>query len=381
MRNTVVSLWASLTCLLMLLLPSQACAQAAADNYLVYVGTYTEGTSKGIYAYRFAPSTGKLSPVGLVAEIKQPSFQAIHPNGRYLYSVSELDEGMIVSYSIDRASGKLTELNRVSAHGAWPCHLNVDATGSTLAIANYNSGNVAAFPIKPDGSLGEASTVIQHEGKGFDERRQPGPLAHSASFSPDNRFLMTSDKGLDKVFIYKFDPAKSSLAANNPAFVSVKPGSGPRHFTFHPNGRFAYGINEIGSTLTAYAYEPVKGELTEIETVSTLPDGYSERNSTAEIEIHPSGKFLYGSNRGHNSIVLFSVNPESGKVKLVEHTSTEGSTPRNFAIDPTGKYLFAANQRTGNIVLFRIDSDSGHLTPTGESVELDTPVCIKFLAL
>jgi 6-phosphogluconolactonase len=354
---------------------------AAVDDYLVYVGTYTQEASKGIYAYRYASSTGELTPIGLVAEIEQASFQAVHPNGRFLYSVSETDEGSVVAYAIDRESGKLTELNRVSAHGAWPCHLNVDATGGTLAVANYNSGNLAAFPINPDGSLGEASAVIQHEGKTFDEARQPGPLAHSVNYSPDNRFLMASDKGLDKVFVYKFDPATSSLTPNTPDAVSVNPGSGPRHSAFHPNARYAYGINEIASTLTAYAYDADQGALTELQTLSTLPEGFSDRNSTAEIEVHPSGKFLYGSNRGHNSIALFAIDAEKGTVNLVEHAATEGGPPRNFAIDPTGQFLFAANQRTGNILSFRIDSENGHLTPTGKSVEIDSPVCIKFVAL
>jgi 6-phosphogluconolactonase len=266
----------------------------------------------------------------------------------------------------------------VSAKGGGPCHINVDKTGRTVAIANYNTGSVAAFPAGTDGRLGEASAFFQHEGSSANPQRQKGPHAHSANFSPDNRFLMTSDLGLDKVMIYRFDPEKGSLTPNDPAFARVKPGSGPRHFAFHPSARFTYVINEIASTVTAFAYDAARGAMTELQTLSTLPEGGAERNSTAELEMHPSGKFLYGSNRGHNSIAVFAVDQQKGTLTLVQNASTQGGPPRNFALDPSGQFLFAGNQQTDTIVLFRIDAQTGKLTPTGETVELDAPVCIRF---
>jgi 6-phosphogluconolactonase len=353
----------------------------AAENYIVYVGTYTRETSKGIYAFRFDAATGKLAPLGLVAEIESPSFLAVHPNQRFLYAVSETDGGSVAAYSIDRQSGKLTHLNTVSAKGGGPCHINLDKTGKTAAVANYNTGSVAAFPVAADGRLGEASAFDQHKGSSVNPERQKGPHAHSVDFSPDNRFLMSSDLGLDKVLIYRVDPAKGSLTANEPAFGNVKPGSGPRHFAFHPSARFAYVINEIASTVTAFSYDASRGALTELQTLSTLPEGVSgEKNSTAEIEMHPSGKFLYGSNRGHNSIAVFAVDQQKGTLTLIENASTQGGPPRNFALDPSGQYLFAGNQQTDTIVLFRIDAQTGKLTPTGEKVALDAPVCIRFVA-
>jgi 6-phosphogluconolactonase len=357
-----------------------AIPQSVQAAELVYIGTYTRETSKGIYAFRFDAASGKLTPLGLAAEIKNPSFVAIHPNQRFLYAVGESEGGSVTAYSIDRQSGKLTALNTVSAKGGGPCHVNLDSTGSSLAVANYGTGSVTMYPVQADGRLGEASGFDQHKGSSADPRRQQGPHAHSVDFSPDNRFLMSSDLGLDQVLIYKFDPKKSSMTANDPPFGRVKPGSGPRHFAFHPSARFAYVINEIASTVTAFAYDAARGALTELQTLSTLPQGFSESNSTAELEMHPSGKFLYGSNRGHNSIAVFAIDQQKGSLTLVDNVSTQGEVPRNFAIDPSGKFLFAANQQTDNIVLFRIDGETGKLSPTGESVEVDAPVCIRFAA-
>jgi 6-phosphogluconolactonase len=380
MQNVVRGLFLAMSASLLLLAALPQHARAAENDYLVYVGTYTRETSKGIYAFRFDAATGKLAPLGLVAEVANPSFLAIHPNQRFLYAVSETGGGSVAAYAVDRQSGKLTALNMVSAKGGGPCHINVDKTGSTVAVANYGTGSVAAFPVGADGRLGEASGFHQHEGSSVNPQRQKGPHAHSTDFSPDNRFLMSSDLGLDKVLVYRFDPKTSSITANDPAFVSVKPGSGPRHFAFHPSARFAYVINEIASTATAFTYDAVKGALTELQTLSTLPEGVTGDNSTAELEMHPSGKFLYGSNRGHNSIAVFAVDPKKGTLTLIQNASTQGGPPRNFAIDPTGKYLFAANQNTDTIVLFRIDEQNGKLTPAGETVQLDAPVCVRFVA-
>lgn len=355
-------------------------ARAAGDNYLVYIGTYTRESSKGIYAFRFDASTGKLAPLGLVAEIESPSFLAVHPNERFLYAVSEAEKGSVASYAIDRQSGKLTALNTVSAKGGGPCHVNLDKTGQMLAVANYGTGSVAAFPVGADGRLGEATAFDQHEGSSVNPRRQKGPHAHSVDFSPDNRFLMSSDLGLDQVLIYRADPQKAALTANDPPFAKVKPGSGPRHFAFHPTARFAYVINEIASTVTAFTYDAVRGALSEIQTLSTLPEGGADRNSTAEIEMHPSGKFLYGSNRGHNSIAVFAIDQQKGTLTLIQNASTQGGPPRNFALDPTGQYLFAGNQDSDTIVLFRVDAQTGKLTPTGDTVKIDAPVCIRFVS-
>ena len=373
----------------LMLAPSARAADDAAGKgaYLVYFGTYTRAKSQGIYAYRFDAGTGKLTSLGLAAEIRDPSFLAVHPNRRFLYAVSEIDDydedksGSVSAFTINAESGKLTLLNRVTSRGGWPCHINVERTGKSLAVANYSSGSVAAFPLEADGRLGEASAFVQHSGRSVNAERQQGPHAHSADFSPDNRFLAVSDLGIDQVLLYRFDAAKSSLAANDPPSVKVKPGAGPRHFAFHPSGPYAYGNNELQSTVTAYAYDGKRGALKELQTLSTLSKDFQGDNTTAEIEVHRSGKFVYVSNRGHDSIAVFAIDEGKGTLQAVEQVSTQGKTPRGFAIDPTGKYLFAANQNSDNVVQFRIDANSGRLTPTGQVLEVYSPVCIKLVAL
>jgi len=357
----------------------------AKGELIVYVGTYTNQKSKGIYAYRFQPATGSLTPIGLVAETPSPSFLALHPNRRFLYAVNEVSNyegqsaGSVSAFSVDAKTGKLTFINRVSSRGAGPCHLAVDQTGKVLVVANYGGGSVAAIPVKADGRLGEASAFVQHTGSGADPQRQRGPHAHSVNLSPDNRFVFVSDLGLDQVLSYRLDAARGKLTPNDPPFVKLKPGAGPRHFAFHPNGRFAYEINEMGSSVTAFAYTRARGSLAELQTVSTLPKDFTGNNSTAEIEVHPSGRFLYGSNRGHDSIAVFAIDPRQGTLAPIDHTSTQGKTPRNFAIDPTGAYLFAANQGSDKIVVFRIDQQTGKLNAMGGSLEVPSPVCVTFL--
>ena len=364
--------------------PSHENGQTAAAGYLMFVGTYTKETSKGIQAYRFDPATGTATDLGLVAEMREPSFLALHPSNKYLYALSEIDDydaaksGSITAFSIDTADGKLTKLNEVSSRGAWPCHLNVNSSGSMLIVANYAGGSIASFPVNDDGTLGEAVSFFQHEGSSV-HPRQDQPHAHSADFAPDGRFAFFSDLGLDQVKVYEVNPEDASLQPNDPSFVSVASGSGPRHFAFHPSGRFAYGINEIGSTVSTYSFDSIGGELIELQAISTLPDGFDGESYTAEIYVHPSGKFVYGTNRGHNSMAVFSVDEETGALTTVEQVSTGGEWPRNFAIDPTGEFLLAANQNTDNIVIFRIDNESGRLTATGEQLSLDAPVCIRFL--
>lgn len=359
-----------------------------AANYLVYIGTYTGGKSgsQGIYAFKFDTTTGKLAPLGLAAETVSPSFLNFHPNGKYLYSVSETygrggeKGGAVSAFSIDRTSGKLKLLNTVSSKGGGPCYVRTDLKGKVLFVANYGTGSVAAMPVKPDGSLGEAVGFEQHTGKGPDARRQGAPHAHSINPSPDNKFVMAADLGLDKVLIYKFG-ADASLTPNNPPAGQTPPGSGPRHFAFHPKGRYAYAINEMGNTVTAFSYNSKTGGLNALETVPTLPKDFTGVSHTAEVQVHPSGKFLYGSNRGHDSISVFTIDPKKGTLTLVEQAPTQGKTPRNFGIDPTGQYVIAANQETGNLVVFRVDPRTGKLTPTGETAKVGAPVCVKFLKL
>jgi 6-phosphogluconolactonase len=357
---------------------------ANSGSAIVFVGTYTGKGSNGIYSYRLDPA-GKLTPIGLAAEVTSPSFLAIHPNRRFLYAVSEVDQfkgekaGAVSAFAIDAAGGKLKPLNTVSSRGAGPCYVSVDRSGKDALIANYEGGSVAVLPIKEDGSLGEASAFVQHSGQVADAQRQGGPHGHSINPSPDNRFAVAADLGLDELIVYKFDAAKGSLAPNDPPYTKLDPRSGPRHFAFHPSGKFAYAINEIASTVTALSYDKSRGILKALQTISTLPKDFTAENSTAEIQVHPSGKFVYGSNRGHDSIAVFAVDPGKGTLRAIEQVSTQGKTPRNFGIDPTGSYLLAANQDSRNIVVFRIDPNTGRLTATGEKVEIDSPVCVRFL--
>ncbi|MBI4325746.1 MAG: lactonase family protein [Chloroflexi bacterium] len=365
-------------------------AQPVTDGQcLVYVGTYTGAKSKGIYAYRL-DAKGVLTPLGLAAETMHPTFLAIHPNNRFLYAANETGDfkgtkaGAVSAFSIDSKTGKLTLLNQQSAGGSGPCHLVVDRTGQSVLVANYGGGSVAALPVREDGRLGEASAFIQHQGSSVNQQRQAGPHGHHITTDPANRFALACDLGLDKVLVYRFDPAQGSLLPNDPPATALKPGAGPRHLAFHPTGHFAYVINEMACTLTAFRYDAQRGELQELQTVSTLPEGESVKPnySTAEVEVHPSGKFVYGSNRGHDSIVVFAIDAKTGRLTQVEHQSTRGKTPRNFGIDPTGTFLLAANQGTDNIVVFRIDPETGRLSPTGQVVEgVGAPVCVKFVPL
>ncbi len=354
-------------------------------DMLVYVGTYTGSGSKGIYVCRFDAATGALTPTGDVAETKNPSFLAIHPNGRSLYAVSEIADyegkrtGGVAALAIDRRTGGLALLNRQASHGTGPCHVTVDATGRSVLVANYGSGSLAVLPIVEDGRLGEATDTVQHEGGSVNASRQKGPHAHSITLDPANRFAFAADLGMDKVMIYRLDASRGKLAVNDPPWAKVAPGAGPRHFAFHPTAKYAYVINELDSTMTAFACDASTGRLTEIETVTTLPADWKGKNSCADVHVHPSGKFLYGSNRGHDSIAIYGIDPATGRITPRGHTSTRGKAPRNFNIDPTGTFLLAANQDSDSIVTFRIDPASGSLSPTGHELKLPKPVCIRFL--
>ena len=358
------------------------------QDYLVYVGTYTRGgKSKGIYTLKLNMKTGTLTQVGVTEGVVNPSFLAIHPSNKFLYAVGEISEfdgqptGGVTAFAIDPKDGGLTKLNEKSSGGAGPCHLVVDATGKNVLVANYGGGSVACLPINTDGTLEDASSFIQHKGSSVNAQRQSGPHGHSINLSPDNKFAFAADLGLDKVLIYAFDAEKGRLTPNAPEAVEVKPGSGPRHFAFHPSGKYAYVINEMALTVTAFKYDAQQGRLDTLQTISTIPD--ADRNqqglSTAEIRVHPSGNFLYGSNRGHDTIAAFKINQETGELTYIENESTQGKTPRNFFIDPTGTYLLAENQSTDSIVVFRINQDTGELEPTGNSIEIPAPVCIRMI--
>ncbi|MCC6590435.1 MAG: lactonase family protein [Bryobacterales bacterium] len=357
---------------------------AGKSEFRVYAGTYTRkgGKSKGIYALTFDAANGKLSNAELVAETRDPSFLTIHPNRKYLYAVDESADPKkgvgLSAFEMDAATGKLKKLNEVSSRGTSPCHLLVDHTGKNVVLANYGSGSVAAFPLEADGRLKEAASFIQHEGSSIDPRRQKGPHAHSVNITPDNRFIFVADLGLDQVKVYKLDAAKCQLSPNDPPFAKVHPGGGPRHFNLHPSLKYAYSNSEMGNAVTAFSFDKAKGALTEIQYISTLPAGWKGVSHTAEVLCHPTGKFLYCSNRGHDSIAVFTIGKD-GKLTTVEQTPTQGKTPRNFNIDPTGRYLLAANQDSDNIVVFSIDQKTGKLKPTGQSVEVGAPVCLKFL--
>jgi len=360
--------------------------RAAGAKYFVYVGTYTGPKSKGIYLFSLDAASGTVTPMGLAGEVENPSFVALHPGGKFLYAVSEISSfngertGAVDSFSVDPATGKLSLLNRVSSHGGGPCHLVVDKAGKNVLVANYGGGSVAVYPILTDGRLAEASCALQHHGSSVNPARQKQPHAHSINLSPDNNYALVADLGLDQILIYRFDPAKGLLSAGDPPYAKVAPGAGPRHFAFLPGGAFAYSINEMQSTITAFAYDSPKGALKEIQSVSALPQGFQGQSSTAEIQVHPSGNFLYGSNRGHDSIAVFSVDRAAGTLTPVEQIPSGGKTPRGFGVDPGGNFLIAANQNSDNLVVFRIDPKSGRLTPTGQSFEVPSPVCVEFLA-
>lgn len=361
-------------------------AAPKAKEYLVYIGTYTNSNkSKGIYVFRMDARSGKLTEIGLAGEVTNPSFLTIHPNGKHLYAVSEINNyegkvsGSITGFEIDRSSGKLKSINTVAAKGSTTCHLVVDKTGKNVVLANYGSGSVASVPIRDDkGTLGEATAFIQHQGSSTDPRRQQGPHAHSVNISADNRFVMVADLGLDQILVYKLDPAAGSLTPHNPPFAKVTPGGGPRHFNFHPNGKFAYSNQEMGSAVTAFKWDAANGVLSEIQVIPTLPsDANKQGNSTAEVLVHPSGKFLYCSNRGHDSLAMYRI-AKDGKLTHFGNTSTKGKTPRNFNIDPSGRWLIAANQNTDNIVVFKVEKN-GSLTETGQEFKVGAPVCVKYL--
>lgn len=354
---------------------------------MVFVGTYTESDgsqSEGIYVYQMDLSSGKLTFERVVKGLLNPSFLEFHPKQSFLYAVNEVEDfagqpgGGVSALSINSA-GELHVLNSQSSHGEDPCYISIEQTGQFALVANYTSGSVAMLPIQTGGQLGPASDVIQHSGSSAHPERQTGPHAHCILPDPTNHFAIAMDLGLDKLMIYRMDLENGKLHKH--AEVKVPPSAGPRHLTFHPNGRYAYLINELNSTLISYRYHSVNGTFEAFQTAPTLPSDFKGENLCADIHISPNGNHLYASNRGHDSIALFLIDENSGKLTYRNHTSTDGKEPRNFAIDPGGSYLLVANQKTHNIVTFRIDPDTGQLFKTGYEVVVSLPVCVKFAYL
>ena len=375
-----------LVSLLLSFLLVQACSSPK-DEFLVYVGTYTGQGSDGIYAYRFNPSNGELSPLGLAAKTVNPSFITLDSGGRFLYAVNELDSfqnqpaGAVSVFAIDRQSGKLKLLQQISSLGAAPAHLSLDKSGRYLMVANYNGGNVVVFPIGNDGQLGPHTSMIQNSGSGLNLDRQAGPHAHFIQATNDNKFVMTADLGIDKVLINRLNAKTGSLTPAGSGFAKLEPGSGPRHLAFNSSGKFVYVLNELTSKVTTFSFESENGTMQTKQTLSTLPKNFSGKNTAAEIIVDAKGQFLYVSNRGDNSIGLFSINSVDGTLTPVEWFSSGGKSPRNFDIDPTGQWLFAANQDSDNIVIFRINKTTGKLNQISDSIKLISPVCIRFLEL
>ena len=373
--------------LLLLVLLFAIFSQAAQPEFQIYVGTYTGKQSKGIYTFRFNPATGKSTAPELAGETVNPSFLAIDSRGRYLYAVNEVGdrggkaEGGVTVFAVDH--GKLTQIQELSSLGADPAYLTLDRTGRDLLVANYTGGNVAVFPVRKDGKLGEHSAFDQHKGSSVNKERQAGPHAHSIQMSVDNRFALSADLGLDEVLVYKFDAKHGKLTAADPAFAKVAPGSGPRHVAFSNDGRFVYVTSEMGMTVTTFAYNAETGAMREVQTVSTIPGGSKKadpktEDSTAEIAIDARGQFLYVSNRGEDTIAEFSIDQKNGKLTYVERVPTGGKMPRFFTLDPTGKWMFVANQDSDDIFLFKVDAVTGKLTATGDKIVIGAPVCLVF---
>jgi len=375
--------------LLALVVTCLATSSALAGNqWHVYFGCYTgvKTGSKGIMRSGFNSATGTLTEPVLAAETGSPSFLALHPGGKFLYAVGEMEVpgfkgGPVSAFAVHQPDGALTLINQADSIGGGPCHLSLDATGKMAMVANYGTGSIASYPVKEDGSLGVAASFIQHEGSSVDPARQAGPHAHSLNRSPDNRFVFACDLGLDKVFTYKIDPGAATLTASG--FAAAPPGAGPRHFAFHPGGRFAFVNNEMLMSVSTYGYAAETGVLTLLDTVSTLPkaDQGKPGFSTAETVAHPNGKFVYVSNRTHDTISVFSCDAASGKLTMVQNVSAEGRVPRNFCLDPSGRWMIVAHQDSPSAALFKVDPETGKLAFTGTKIKVGGAVCVRFLAM
>jgi 6-phosphogluconolactonase len=355
-----------------------------ADERFAYIGTYTNaGPSEGIYRLFLNTTTGAMRVDGVAAKSADPSFLALHPNGRVLYAVNELSEfggkptGAVTAFAVAQDTGALTPLGQLPSHGTAPCYVSVDRTGHTVLVANYGTGSVATFTVRQNGSLDVARTIVQHEGHGPNADRQAGPHAHCIITDPENRFVLAADLGVDGVIVYKFNEKTGSISTVSNG-VATNPGAGPRHLAFHPTGRFLYVINELDSTLVVYKYDGEHGSLDQVQITASSPGGTGPTNYPADLHVSSSGRFLYASNRGHDTVAVFQVDASSGQLTAIQQVSTGGSWPRNFALDPTGRFLLAANERSHSILSFRVDTETGRLTPTGEKAEIPSPVCIRF---
>lgn len=388
--------WFAMPRVLVALLGCATSSFVLAGPCFVYVGTYTDWElfgpprrnppgerSQGIYVFPFDPATGQLGPRRLAAETPNPTYVTFSPSGRVLYAVNEIylfhgaASGAVSAFRIDPATGGLAFLNQVEAHGTGTCYACVDRAGDHLLAANFGSGSAAVFPLEPGGRLRPASAVVQDTGSGPNPR-QAGPHAHAINLSPDERFAIVSEFGTDRLALFRFDSDRGTLTPAEPPHLPLRPGSAPRHLAFHPSHPVAYSLNEIDNTITVLAWNATRGSLRELQNVSTLPSGFSGRNTAAEVIVHPSGRFLYASNRGNQSLAVFSID-NSGRIALAGHVSCGGRTPRGFAVDPDGRWLIAANQDTHNLVVFAVDEHTGMPVPTGQVVEVRTPVCVKFL--
>ena len=351
----------------------------------LYVGTYTSGESVGIYRCAFDQRSGDIRITGETGGINNPSYLAITDSGEYLYSVNESDDyrdtggGAVSAFAVDQATGDLTFINQQSSQGGWPCYIASTRSGNTVLAANYKDGTVAVFPTGSDGRLKEASDLEQHQGSGPNSRRQEGPHAHCIVLSPDEKFALSADLGADKIMIYQLRQRRNQLVPADQAFIRTEPGAGPRHLVFHPGGKHVFVINELNATITSYDYNQKSGELSEIQTVPALPSDFTMSNTSADIHISPDGRFVYASNRGHDSIVVYQINPADGNMTYVEHENRDISRPRNFVISPDGAFVLVANQDANSIVVFQRNANDGKLHHTGIMIDVPAPVCLKFV--
>ena len=358
---------------------------ARADDPLVFVSAFAAGDEGAIHAYRLDLASGELTLAERTTDVEHPFFLAVSPNNQVLYSIHTKNFGgavndHIAAFKVSDATGQLTRLNQQSALGTAACYLDVDASNRTVVVANYSSGSVASLPIHTDGSLGEATTFVQHEGSSVDPMRQKGPHAHCIVVSPDNRFAYAADLGLDQVLAYRLDAAASTLSPLEPPFVTTPAGAGPRHLIFHPNGKHVYVINELANSVTLFDHDPDYGTLTERQTISTLPQEFDGTSHCADLKITPDGQFLYGTNRGHDSIAAYRIG-EDGSLTLLRIVPSLGKGPQNLAIAPGGNLLLCANMPGNNVAVFRIDRRTGDLSSVGEPIEMTSPSCIKFLSV
>lgn len=353
---------------------------APGNEYVGFVGTRGEGSHE-IFSFDVDPSSGTLTRKSVTDVGPNPSYLAVHPTLDVLYAVNQVPNGTITAMGIDRSSGELSGLNRVETEDRRPCYVSVEATGRFAFVAHHTGGSVSILPLEDDGRLRPVNENVVREGSGPNSDRQSMSRPHAVLPGPGNRFVYVPDLGADRVWIYEFDPATGDLLPCETLDVALRPGSGPRHLVFHPNERFAYLINELNATITAFRWNPKDGSLVEVASVPTLPSSFTDHNQTADIHVHPSGRWLYGSNRGHDSIAIFELEPDTGRPNPMGHTSTRGEWPRNFAIGPTGLHLYAENQRTNEIVVFAIDTETGELTSVGDPVDVPRPVCMKILAV